>query len=64
MRVTGICEQQVIRGPSRRAFLTGTLAAMQVMMISRLSLAQTGAPLPALVAVPWEPTTSSPCRRD
>ena len=49
MRVTGICEQQVIRGPSRRAFLTGTLAAMQVMMISRLSLAQTGAPLPALV---------------
>jgi hypothetical protein len=35
------------RGPSRRAFLAGTLAAVQATMISRLSLAQTGATLPA-----------------
>lgn len=35
------------RGPSRRAFLAGTLAAVQVTMLTRLALAQAGAPLPA-----------------
>jgi hypothetical protein len=48
MAVTETHGQRTIRGPSRRAFLAGTLAVMQVTMISRLSLAQMVAPLPAL----------------